>query len=103
MTFFTNHDYSWHNINVIFVNPLLLAAVPLGLIAAFSRKDTRRILCGKLLKGLWTYVFAGAVLTVIIGLLPGHYAQQNLTTVVFIAPVALILSFIPELIKVGRR
>ncbi|MDR1256804.1 MAG: DUF4105 domain-containing protein [Spirochaetaceae bacterium] len=95
MAFFTNHDYSWNNINIVFVNPLLLAAVPLGCIAAFSKKERRRVLCGRLLKGLWTYVFWGGILTLLISLIPG-YAQQNLATVALVAPFALVISFIPE-------
>ncbi|MDR0383602.1 MAG: DUF4105 domain-containing protein [Spirochaetaceae bacterium] len=95
MAFFTNHDYSWRNINIVFVNPLLLAAVPLGFITAFSKKECRRVLCKKLLKGLWTYIFLGGVLTVPLGLLPG-YGQQNQATVALIAPFALVLSFIPD-------
>ncbi|MDR0451885.1 MAG: DUF4105 domain-containing protein, partial [Treponema sp.] len=34
MTFFTNHDYTYHNINIIYINPLLFAAVPLGILYA---------------------------------------------------------------------
>jgi hypothetical protein len=90
MAFFTNHDYSWNNINIVFVNPLLLAAVPLGCIAAFTKKKRRRTLCGRLLKGLWIYVFFGSLLTLLIGLIPG-YGQQNLATVTLIAPFALAL------------
>jgi hypothetical protein len=32
MSFFTNHDYTYHNNNLLFIHPLLLAALPLGLI-----------------------------------------------------------------------
>ncbi|MDR2663206.1 MAG: DUF4105 domain-containing protein, partial [Treponema sp.] len=31
MSFFTNHDYTYHNSNLLFVNPLLFIAVPQGL------------------------------------------------------------------------
>jgi hypothetical protein len=95
MAFFTNHDYSWNNINIVFVNPLLLAAVPLGCIAALGKDARRCVLCERLLKGLWTYVFFGGLLTLLIGLIPG-YGQQNLAAVALIAPFALVLSLIPD-------
>ncbi|MDR2796613.1 MAG: DUF4105 domain-containing protein [Spirochaetaceae bacterium] len=94
MTFFTNHDYSWHNINVLFVNPLLLAAIPLGFNSAFSRKENKRILSEKILKVLWTYVFLGGVFTMLIKLLPFFY-QQNQVTLALVLPWSFTLSFIP--------
>jgi hypothetical protein len=94
MTFFTNHDYSWNNINVIFVNPLLLTAVPLGLNSAFSRREGRRALSAKILKGLWAYVFLGGVFTMLIKLLPAFY-QQNQVSLALVLPFAFTLSFIP--------
>ncbi|MDR3356367.1 MAG: DUF4105 domain-containing protein [Spirochaetaceae bacterium] len=94
MTFFTNHDYTWHNINVLFVNPLLLAAVPLGLKSAFGKNENGRALSEKILKGLWTYVFSGGVLTMLIKLSPAFY-QQNQVTLALVLPFAFTLSFIP--------
>jgi hypothetical protein len=92
MAFFTNHDYSWSNINVIFVNPLLLAAVPFGVIAAFNKKKSA--FYEKMLKGLWTYVFFGGVLTMLLKLLPAFY-QQNQATLAIMLPFTFTLSFIP--------
>ncbi|MDR2097262.1 MAG: DUF4105 domain-containing protein [Spirochaetaceae bacterium] len=94
MTFFTNHDYTWHNINIIFVNPLLLAAIPLGIKSAFNKNESTRVLSEKMLKGLWTYVFSGGVLTMLIRLLPSFY-QQNQVTLALVLPFAFVLSFIP--------
>ncbi|MDR2102726.1 MAG: DUF4105 domain-containing protein [Treponema sp.] len=37
MTFFTNHDYTYHNSNILYINFLLLGAVPLGIISAFTK------------------------------------------------------------------
>jgi hypothetical protein len=95
MTFFTNHDYTWHNANVIFVNPLFLAAVPLGLAAAFGKDERRRIRAGGFLKALCTYVLLGGLLTVILRLFPG-FSQRNEPTQALILPVALVLSFAPD-------
>jgi hypothetical protein len=102
MMFFTNHDYSWHNMNVIFVNPLLLAAVPAGIISAFGKKDKSRISSEKTLKILWTYVFLGGVLTMLLKLLPAFY-QQNQATLALILPFAFTLSFIPVRIKTAVK
>jgi hypothetical protein len=84
LTFITDHDYTWHNSNLIFVNPLLLAAVPLGF-AALTKEAPRRWL-----RRLWAYVAAGALLTCAIKLLPG-YGQQNQATVALVLPWALVL------------
>jgi hypothetical protein len=93
MTFFTDHDYTYHNSNIIYINPLLLAAVPLGIILAASKHDPRRVRAGRLLRYLWTYVFFGGLLTMAIKLLPGFY-QQNQLTQALVLPVALVLSVI---------
>jgi hypothetical protein len=100
MTFFTNHDYSWNNINVIFVNPLLLAALPLGLSGTFSSREDKRVLSAKILKWLWTYVFFGGVLTMLIKLLPSFY-QQNQVSLALVLPFAFTLSFIP--VWIGKK
>jgi hypothetical protein len=112
MSFFTNHDYSWHNINVLFINPLLLAAVPLGIMLArgkgaahcsagrSSRRSARRS-SAWLLSALWTYVFFGGLLSLVLRALPGLY-QQNQVTLALILPVALTLSRIPHWIFARR-
>jgi hypothetical protein len=97
MTFFTNHDYTFHNSNIIYVNPLLLAALPLGLWAAFSRERLKRRRAEKLLRGLWALVFFGGLLTMALKLLPWFY-QQNQVTQALILPIALVLCLSP-----GRR
>ena len=93
MTFFTNHDYTFHNANIVFVNPLLLAAVPLGLIFAFTRKDRKRLIAASLLRILWSYVLLGGILTMVIKLFPAFY-QQNQVDQALILPLALTMAFI---------
>jgi hypothetical protein len=95
MTFFTNHDYTWHNINVLFINPLLLAALPLGIRYALARDPAKRLRWGRFLSYLWTYVFIAGILTMPIKLLPFFY-QQNQVTQALVLPFALVLSVIPE-------
>jgi hypothetical protein len=92
LSFFTDHDYTYHNSNVIFVNPLLLAAVPLGIICALSGGG--RFRTGMLLKALWTYVFLGGVISMAIKCFPGFY-QQNQATQALVLPFAFVLSFFP--------
>jgi hypothetical protein len=94
MTFFTNHDYSWHNINVVFVNPLLLAAVPLGINFAFAKTEARRALCGKLLWLLWAYVLASGLLAVLLNLRTGS-PQVNGATLALVLPVAVAGAAMP--------
>jgi hypothetical protein len=102
MTFFTNHDYTYHNINIIYINPLLLAALPLGILYA---KDNRaagmadgRFSPRRLLRILWTFVFLGGVLSLLLRLLPGIY-QQNQVTLAMVLPFTFALSVFPPLIE----
>jgi hypothetical protein len=98
MTFFTNHDYTYHNINIIYVNPLLLAALPLGILRARGGGVGGRFSPERLLRALWTYVFLGGALTLLLRALPGIY-QQNQVTLALVLPFAFTLSVFPPLIK----
>jgi hypothetical protein len=94
MSFFTNHDYTYQNSNLLYVNPLLLAAVPLGFIS-LAKEARRRFVAEQLLKALWTYVFLGGILSMVIKLFPGFY-QQNQVDQALILPFAFTLSFFPR-------
>jgi hypothetical protein len=98
MTFFTNHDYTYHNINIIYINPLLLAAVPPGIRYARGRGAAGRFSPQRLLRALWTCVFLGGVFTLLLRALPGIY-QQNQVTLAMVLPFAFTLSVFPPLIK----
>jgi hypothetical protein len=91
LTFFTNHDYTYHNSNILYINPLLLAAAPLGIILGTGKNPQKRLAAERLLRGLWTYVFLGGVLSLLIRLLPGFY-QQNQVTLALVLPFALALA-----------
>ncbi|GHV42400.1 membrane protein [Spirochaetia bacterium] len=95
MTFFTNHDYTFHNINVLFINPLVFAALPLGILYAAAPGPVKRLRRGRLLAYLWTYVFVAGIITMVIKVLPFFY-QQNQVTQALVLPFALVLSVIPE-------
>ncbi|GHT79003.1 membrane protein [Spirochaetia bacterium] len=94
MTFFTNHDYTYHNINVLFINPLLFLAAPWGIMMARGRTTKRRS-PEWYLQVLWTGVFFGCFLSMVIKVLPAFY-QQNQVTQAMILPVTLVLSRIPH-------
>jgi len=98
LTFFTDHDYAWHNINVLFVNPLLLIAVPEGLVYAFTGNQKKYIRAELLLVILWTFVFLAGIASILVRLLPGFY-QQNQPTQLMVLPFALVLSSIPNWIS----
>jgi hypothetical protein len=97
MTFFSDHDYTWHNINILFVNPLWFAALVWGLRCAFPREGRgpgRRERAAFLLKWFWTAVFVLCFLTMPLKLLPVFY-QQNQVTQALILPIAFVLSWFP--------
>jgi len=100
MTFFTNHDYTFHNSNIFYVNPLLLAALPLGLILAFSGNPKKRYVSGQLLRVLWTCVLLGGFLTMAIKLSPAFF-QQNQTDQSLIMPIAFTMIFL--LWRMGQK
>jgi hypothetical protein len=102
MTFFTNHDYTYHNSNILFVNPLLLAALPLGLCFALGRKAEQRARAEKFLRLLFTYVSVVCFLTILARALPGYH-QQNQSVQALILPPALALSFFPGWISLLMR
>ena len=90
MSFFTDHDYTYHNINVLFVNPLFFAAIPLGISFAFTADKKRRFVAARLLRVFWTCVLMGGLLTMAIKLFPAFY-QQNQVTQALVLPVALTM------------
>jgi hypothetical protein len=96
MTFFTNHDYTYHNSNILYINPLLLAALPLGILLVRAKDAERRFTLDLILKALWSYVALGLLVSMAIKVLPGFY-QQNQVTQALILPIALTLSFAPPL------
>jgi hypothetical protein len=94
MANFTNHDYTFHNSNILFVNPLLLAALPLGILYAKSRNEAKRIVPEALLKALWLLSLLGLFLSMLIKLFPGLH-QQNLVDQMLVLPVFLVLVLEP--------
>jgi hypothetical protein len=94
MSIFTNHDYTYHNANMIFSSPLLLAAIPLGIRYALIKDDGKRFLCATLLRLIWLLSVLGVFISMLIKLLP-QYWQQNLTDQMLMLPIALIFALQP--------
>jgi hypothetical protein len=94
MSLLTNHDYTYHNANMIFSTPLLLAAVPLGIRYALIKDDGRRFLCTTLLRLIWLLTVLGIFASMFIKLLP-QYWQQNLTDQMLMLPIALVFALQP--------
>jgi hypothetical protein len=94
MGIFTNHDYTYHNANMIFSTPLLLAAVPLGVRYALIKDDGRRFAYGVILRLIWLLSTLGVFVSMFIKLLP-QYWQQNLTDQMLMLPIALVFALQP--------
>jgi hypothetical protein len=98
MSNFTDHDYTWHNSNLLFCNPLLLIAFPLGIRYAVSKNYNSRLRTEFILRLLWLLVVLGIVASMLIKLLPWFW-QQNLTDQMLMLPIALVLSLEPAGLK----
>jgi hypothetical protein len=97
LTLFTDHDYTYHNSNVFFVNPLFLAAIPLGLIFAFTRNEKKRFVAALLSRVFWSCILLGGFLTMVIKLSPVLY-QQNQVTQALVLPIALTMLILMSLL-----
>jgi hypothetical protein len=94
MNLFTNHDYTYENYNILFGTPLLLAAVPLGICYAFTKKRSKFLFCDTLLRLLWLLTAIGIFVSMAIKLFPSFY-QQNLTDQMLMLPLALTFALQP--------
>jgi len=94
MSSFTAHDYTYHNANLLFCNPLLLAAIPLGIRYAASPTYDKRLRAEFALRLLWLLTALGIFLSMLIKLSP-RFWQQNLTDQMLMLPIALVLALEP--------
>jgi hypothetical protein len=98
LSLFTDHDYTYHNANLLFCNPLFLAAIPLGICYAKSINYYRRLPVEFALRLLWLLCALGIFASMLIKLLP-QFWQQNLVDQMLMLPVALVLSLEPAGLK----
>ncbi|MDR3020443.1 MAG: DUF4105 domain-containing protein [Treponema sp.] len=100
MSIFTNHDYTYNNLNMLFCSPILLAAVPFGIMYAVTKNQSKRIRYDVILRLIWLLSVIGVFISMLLKLLPWIW-QQNLTDQMLILPIALVFTlqppdFVPE-------
>jgi hypothetical protein len=95
MSFFTNHDYTYNNLNTLIANPLLLAALPLGFITLASDNYIKEAITIRIINILWTVVFLSGIASLILNAFPRYY-QQNQMTIALILPCAFTFSLFPR-------
>jgi heme/copper-type cytochrome/quinol oxidase subunit 4 len=98
MALFTNHDYTYHNMNMLFCTPLLLVAVPFGISYAATKNEKKQKIYGELLRLIWLLSVLGVFISMLIKLLPTFY-QDNLTDQMLILPIALTFALQPNGLK----
>jgi len=94
LSLFTNHDYTYENANMIFTSPVLLAAIPLGICYALTKKPEKQLRYDLLLRIIWLITVIGIFISMLIKLLPWFY-QQNLTDQMLMLPISLVFAFQP--------
>jgi hypothetical protein len=95
--FFSHHIYTYNNLNIIFANPLLFAGVPLGILCAITKKESKYIFYSRILKASWTYVLVGALITIVLRIVRFNYTDNTLILLLLI-PSAIVLSYLGDLI-----
>ncbi len=86
MALFTNHEVTFHNENLLFVNPVTLMLVPAGIQLARNRPAALARL-----RWLWTFFTAGAALDIVCKVLP-WFDQDNWNVLALFVPVHLALA-----------
>ena len=98
MSLFTNHDYTFHNANMLFCSPLLLIAVPFGIGYAITKKPEKFFIYGIMLRLIWLLSVLGIFLSMLIKLLQWFF-QDNLTDQMLMLPIALTFALQPVGLK----
>ena len=93
----TDHWAGWHNENLLLLNPLGLL-----LVASGYGSMGRRWLPGRRIRLLTYAVTAGAVIALLLRLLPWTY-QANLPWVLLLLPAHLVLGLIAALVRPVKR
>ena len=98
LVFFTNHDYTFQNMNMIYCTPLLLAGVPFGIGYAVTKNQDKLVKYGFLLRLLWVITVLGILISMFLKILPWFY-HKNLTDQMLMLPIALLFTFQPVGLK----
>jgi hypothetical protein len=94
--FFSNHVYTYNNLNIIFANPLLFIGVPLGILCAVTKQERKYVLYSKIQIALWTYVLIGSIISIVIKV-AGANCTDNSTTLLLLVPSSIVLSYFGDL------
>jgi hypothetical protein len=87
MSTFTDHTVTYGNENLFLTNPLALAAIPLGIVAAFGRSKKAR----RLLQLFWFLPAGSACVYLLLRIFP-FFDQQNGPALATILPVLFAFS-----------
>jgi hypothetical protein len=91
---------------MLFGTPLLIAAIPLGIIYASTKSAKKQVLCDALSRLLWLITIFGIFVSMAIKLFPPFF-QQNLTDQMLFLPIALTFALQPvglkEVLKLIRK
>jgi hypothetical protein len=92
---FSNHTYTYNNLNIIYANPLLFIGVFAGILPALTRQEQKRVFYSRVLKVLWRYVLLGSIFTIILRI-SGVTYSNNTMSLLLIMPSAAVLSFLGD-------
>ncbi len=95
--FFTNHEVTFHNENILLAHPLTLL---IALFAIFL--SWQKVSAFKILRGLWFLQIFGALLLIALKIvLPSIFDQDNLLVFVFVLPVTVFMAVSFLMLKPG--
>jgi hypothetical protein len=95
MMFFTDHDYTYKNINILFANPLLLSALFFGIRYCRAPSQNRKKLEAAI-KTIWSGCLGLALISILVNELP-FFRQQNQVDLALILPPVAALTWLPDL------
>ncbi|MCL2810009.1 MAG: DUF4105 domain-containing protein [Treponema sp.] len=98
MAIFTNHDYTFENINMIFCGPLFLVSGVVGILYAFTKNTKKLFIYDQLLRLIWALSAVGIIISILLKLLPWFY-QKNLPDQMLLLPIALVFALNPVGLK----
>jgi len=98
LVFFSNHDYTYQNLNIIYCTPLLLVSFVFGLCYSFARKKEKLLKYGFLSRFVWLITLAGIILSMLLKVLPWFY-HDNFAGQILMLPLALVFAFQPNGLK----
>jgi hypothetical protein len=89
--FFSHHTYTYNNLNIIYANPLLFAAVPVGILCAFTKQKNKYAFYSRILEALWIYVLIGSVATIAIRIAGINYTDNTLILLLLVPPAIVVV------------